>query len=431
MKVTIHRGTQEIGGVLIEIRSENTRILLDAGYPMFLDNEPIDDSIAKLDQVELLRLGVLPGVRGLYKGDTRGFDAVVITHAHQDHYGLLKYVHPDIPIYVSVGTEKVIGLSLLFGTVDSFPFAPCTFEHYKPFQIGDIQVTSFLMDHSAFDAAAFEIRVGNKVLIYSGDFRAHGRKPGCLPKFLAEATQNPDILLIEGTTIDRPDVASISEKELEDRLVNMVQATDKPVLLQTSSQNIDRLVTFYKAAMRLKRIFAIDVYTANVLRELKQLGNNLPHPSTDYDPIRVFFPYYLTNKIFKTIDAKYAQKFSPYKITKEEIQLSQKKIMMTVRPSMYTDIKSMKLNGGLFIYSLWPGYRDSPSQKRLESMLTQLGFQIELLHTSGHAGFEDIKKVIESLEPKRLVPLHTMNPTKFLSLFPQSELKQDGIEFGV
>ena len=46
MKITIHRGTNEIGGTLIELKSANMRILIDAGYPLFLNDKPIDDSIA-------------------------------------------------------------------------------------------------------------------------------------------------------------------------------------------------------------------------------------------------------------------------------------------------------------------------------------------------------------------------------------------------
>jgi hypothetical protein len=33
MTAIIYRGTREIGGTLIELCTENTRILLDAGYP--------------------------------------------------------------------------------------------------------------------------------------------------------------------------------------------------------------------------------------------------------------------------------------------------------------------------------------------------------------------------------------------------------------
>ena len=69
---------------------------------------------------------------------------------------------------------------------------------YEQFNIGDIQVKPFLMDHSAFDAAAFEISADNKTVIYTGDFRGHGRKAICLDRFIDKAKKQADLLLIEG-----------------------------------------------------------------------------------------------------------------------------------------------------------------------------------------------------------------------------------------
>ena len=110
MNITIYRGTKEIGGTLIEIKTAQTRLLVDAGYPLFLKGLPIDDSVAKLPAGKLLEQGVLPAIEGLYAWDEPAFDAVVISHAHIDHYGLLRYLHPDIPVWLSAGTQKIIEL---------------------------------------------------------------------------------------------------------------------------------------------------------------------------------------------------------------------------------------------------------------------------------------------------------------------------------
>jgi len=106
MQITIYRGTKEIGGTLIEMKSTKTRILIDAGYPLFLNDNPIDDHIAGFPPEKLIELGVLPTIKGLYAWDDAGFDAVIISHAHLDHYGLLKYVNPSIPVYLSAGTKS-------------------------------------------------------------------------------------------------------------------------------------------------------------------------------------------------------------------------------------------------------------------------------------------------------------------------------------
>ena len=49
--------------------------------------------------------------------------------------------------------------------------------HKQTIQIGDMLVTPFLCDHSAFDSYMIFVEYGNEKTIYDGDFRAKGRKP--------------------------------------------------------------------------------------------------------------------------------------------------------------------------------------------------------------------------------------------------------------
>jgi len=431
MQITIYRGTKEIGGTLIEVKTAATRILIDAGYPLFLDNEPIDDKIAKLPHTELLRLGVLPTIEGLYIWDESSFDAVLISHAHIDHYGLLKYINSTIPVFMSAGTETLIKVSQRFKICDSFELAVREFEMYQPFQIGDIRIKPFLMDHSAFDAAAFEISAEGKDVIYSGDFRGHGRKAVCLDRFIEIAKKQADILLIEGSVLGRPDELMMTEQELEDAVVERMTGSNSPLLFQSSSQNIDRLVSFYKAALRLKRTFVIDIYTANVLYELRQLGNKLPYPSSEYLNIKVFFPHRLTQKIFDEIGEEYARRFSKFYISRKQLKEEQSRIVMACRPSMRLDIEKCGLHNGVFLYSLWNGYRNSSYQQYFENSLKNAGFSLETSHTSGHASVVDIKRVINGLDPQKLVPIHTMQPDTFSDFSDKTDLKDDGLAFEV
>jgi len=431
MKITIYRGTKEIGGTLIELKSQKTRILIDAGYPLFLNDKPIDNSIAKLPVETLIELGVLPMITGLYSWDNAGFDAVIISHAHIDHYGLLKYIHPAIPVYLSEGTRIIIELSQRFQIADNFSLTTIAFKMYEPFFVCDFRIKPFLMDHSAFDAAAFEISVEGKTILYTGDFRGHGRKGICLDRFISGATKRADVLITEGTMFGRQDEKVMTESELEERVVSEISDSESPVLFQSSSQNIDRIVSFYRAALRLGRMFVVDIYTANILYDLRQLGNNLPYPSNEYKNIKVFYPYRLTQKIFNEIGEEYATRFSSFHISKQRINKIQNDLVMAVRPSMLRDIENCDLHGGLFIYSMWQGYRDSDYQHRFEESLTQSGFRQESIHTSGHASIADIKKIITGLDPQKIIPIHTMTPTAFSALSERTELKEDGIEFKV
>ena len=431
MQITIYRGTREIGGTLIEIKTDTTRLLIDAGYPLFLNNEPIDDNIAHLPHAELLALGVLPRIAGLYAWDEPHFNGVVISHAHIDHYGLLKYLNPAIPVHMSKGTERLIQISQRFRICDPFDSEVRSFRMYRHFTVGDVKLKPYLMDHSAFDAAAFAIDAQGRTVIYSGDFRGHGRKSVCLDRFIAAAEKRPDVLLIEGSMLGRTNERTMTEAQLEDAVVARMKGVNFPLLFQSSGQNIDRLVSFYRAALRLKRLFVVDIYTANVLYELRQLKNKLPYPSKEYPTIKVFFPHRLTQKIFDDVGEEYARRFSEYHISREQLGRAQDRIIMACRPSMRGDIERCGMRDGVFLYSLWRGYRDSPYQQVFEKSLENAGFSLETLHTSGHATVADIRRVIEGLDPQKLIPVHTLHPDSFRDFSDKTDLKADGVAFEV
>ena len=437
MLITIYRGTQEVGGTMIEIKSEKTRILLDAGYPLFYRGEVIDDKLALLPHQELQALGIIPKVEGLYRWDKPAFDGVLISHAHSDHFGLLKYIHPDIPVYLSKTTDKLIEMNLAFPVKDYSGRDRRSVSMDEPFSIGDFTIKPYLMDHSAFRAAAFEIRCEGKTILYTGDFRGHGRRQETLDRFLNEAEKEPDLLLMEGTTLGRTGESKFTEEELSKEIIKVMNQSDGIVLCQTTGQNIDRILSFYQAAKTCGKTFVMDIYTANVLNELKRIGHDtqkydyddFPAPSIWRPDIKVYEPMLLTQRMNKLIGKKYTKRFRAYRMTRKAIIENQNEIVMLVRPSMLPDLKSMKLKNGVLIYSQWQMYREKPYQIKLEEYLKSRGFSDCYLHTSGHAFEEDLKKVIKGLSPKEIVPIHTFHPEAFFQLYDHVVLRQDSIPF--
>src|ERR1700738_4585827 len=75
MKVTIYKGSHEIGGTCIKLTAEKTSILLDAGIPLSVESNPFD--VGKLI-----------------------VDAALISHSHQDHYGLMTRLPQQTPVYI-------------------------------------------------------------------------------------------------------------------------------------------------------------------------------------------------------------------------------------------------------------------------------------------------------------------------------------------
>jgi ribonuclease J len=89
MEVTIHKGSQEIGGTCIQLSSGKTSILLDAGLPLSAASQPVD----------LSRLSV---------------DALLVSHPHQDHFGLMASLPSGTPVYIGKLARSLIDAPQVF-----------------------------------------------------------------------------------------------------------------------------------------------------------------------------------------------------------------------------------------------------------------------------------------------------------------------------
>ena len=178
MEINIHRGTKEIGGNCIEVSTQSTSVLFDFGMPLVEPDKTEFDynKYKSLSTKELIKKKILPDISGLYSGKSQTIDAIVISHPHMDHYGFMGFVRDDIPVYIGHAANELIKISNIFTPANVIISKPVYYNHKQPFTIGDIKITPFLNDHSAFDAYSFLIEGERKRLFYSGDFRGHGRK---------------------------------------------------------------------------------------------------------------------------------------------------------------------------------------------------------------------------------------------------------------
>jgi len=422
MNFKIHRGTKEIGGSCVEIWTKTTRIVVDFGMPLVnLDKTRFNSrEIKKISVRELINNGILPNIPSLY--DKSKNTTLILSHAHQDHYGLINYLHENCKIFLGKATHKLIEITNIFTNQDWKISNPQHFESGKPFIIGDIEITPYLMDHSAFDAYAFLIKADGKSLFYSGDFRMHGRKSKVFEWFSHNIEKNVDYLLLEGTTIGRVDGHLLTETDIENKFVKTFNESKGINLIYTSGQNIDRLVSIYRACKRTGKTLAIDFYIANVLKELSKFGA-IPYPSKNYPEIKVFFPFRLSRMISNKGQEMLLYRFKNYKITKEQIGEQFNKTVMIVRPTMLKDLEYIKgLENGILIYSMWDGYKKEKITKEFIELLIGKGMTEQTIHTSGHADRDALKKMVGILQPKNLVPIHTFEGDKYEKIFTETKV---------
>jgi len=428
MQIIIHRGTHEVGGTCIEVEAGSTRIILDVGMPLFdADFEPLDTgNLRRQSREELKELGFLPRVRGLFDDGPRP-DAILLSHAHEDHTGLLRHSPPEIPIYASRGTSKMMNAGSRFA---GQPFLPGD-RHREvtskvPVQIGEMQVTPFAVDHSIYGSQAFLIEAQGKSLLYSGDLRLHGRKPGMTRDlYAAFADRSLDVLLMEGTHIAHPGVRGPNEYELQDEILDHVKSAPGLVLASFSPQHVDRLVAFLKTAQNTGRVFVADAYTAYVMHLIRSDVKIPPPDKTEW--IKVFYPRFFEESFERKRLKEVYFLFSPVRIGLDEVRREPSRYLMLFRPSMLeSDFGNNLPQGTRCVYSRWPGYLDRPDWQPVKAALAATGSDLVQAHTSGHIFADDIVEFVRRLKPGTVVPVHTFEPERFSKVVENVRFMDDG-----
>lgn len=390
MKVHIIRGKNQIGGNIIEISTDNTRILLDAGLELESDKNR-----------------ELPDIQGLF--EYAGYDAIFVSHYHSDHLGLIYHAHKDIPVYIGEGSYNIIKASDNYKkqkTIEPSGFL----RHKQKILIGDITVTPFLCDHSAFDSYMLLCEADGETVLYTGDFRSNGRKP--FGMLLNSLPRKVDKLICEGTTLSRDGYVTLTETELEEKAIKLFSEHKGSVFVLQSSMNIDRIVTMYRAAKRTGRVFLEDAYMAEITTAA---GEHIPNPK--------FSDVYA----FITGPSKY-EFLEKYKRKVGKDRISQMHFVMCVRTTMLSYLKllseMMSFEDGVLIYSFWSGYRETESMKEFLSECKKMGLKIETLHTSGHADEKTIRQLIDRVNPTVLIPVHTENAQRFKEIAPDITVEE-------
>lgn len=444
MQIIIHRGTKEIGGTCVEVISGKTRILLDFGMPLgngqggefderALEGKPTDELVAK---------GILYPVQGLYKDDIPQIDAILISHSHKDHYGFLKFAHPDIPVYASAGAQKLIEVLNVFIRKEDrlqLPKSTATVQDRKTFDIGDLSITPYLVDHSAFDAMSFHIveKTMGQSLFYSGDFRAAGWKSKLFDRFVAKPPKGIGCLLMEGTMMEREGGKYPTEEDVYRRTTEILKEMPGRVALACcSGQNIDRIVSFYKAARKAGAVLVIDPYMACVLNAIKTPLARIPQ--MDWDGVRVFIAnYYGHGDVYvsKIADSTYRNllpNLSHAKIKPVDFTELDQKALVLMRTSMIPALgKIPGIKGSKMVYSQWKGYldKDSADAQKFKAFLNRNEMDLEHVHTSGHATVDKLKIFSDAVNPACLIPIHTEHASRYKELFSRVKILKDGEVF--
>lgn len=409
MRICIHRGANEIGGTCVEIESQGMRLVLDIGLPLDAPNQ---------DELPL------HPVKGFHAPD-ESLQGVVISHPHQDHYGLAHRLPEETPFLIGKAAEAILDAAALFSPAGLKLKNVKHLVDRMPIVLGPFTITPFLVDHSAYDAYAILVEADGQRLFYSGDFRAHGRKAHLFETLITDPPPDVDILLMEGTCIgrDNEDRAFQTEDDLVPQLADHFRQTSGMPLVWCSGQNIDRIVTIFKACKQAGRQFIIDMYTAEILRATE----NPRLPQAHWEGIQVFLPDSQKWRIVREKAFGVSDRYKRHRIYSNNLAEVVPNSVMLFRPSMVSDLtRANCLHGGCVVNSVWAGYLESDKNKWLVDWIEERGLPIHKCHISGHASVADLKRLRNAFPKAVAVPVHLSDRVRFKDLFRKVRVHEDG-----
>jgi ribonuclease J len=413
MWVRIHRGASEIGGSCVEVREGEATILLDLGRPLWAapgEHVPLPPAIG---------LGE-PGPLPL---------AVLLTHGHQDHWGLVPDLPRSVPVWIGKGAADVLRAAAFWGTgIDLVESG--SLQDRVSITIGPFTVTPYLADHSAFDAYSLLVESGGARLFYTGDLRGHGRKQRAFERLLAEPPSDVDALLLEGTNLRESDTGSppepsASESDVEAALTETLLATEGLVVVLGSALNIDRLVTVYRAAKRAGRKLAVDLYTAEVAAATGR--GTIPRIGVDWPLIAAYLPVRQRVRVKESGEFHRTAPVRARRIFDEDLAAGPSSWVLfgAYQSQVPLLLRNRLLDKGAVVWSMWDGYLDQPGGRRLLAALSDKGVPLIHHHTSGHAGVADLARLAAAIDPGTVVPIHTEAPGRYADVLGRPVVRHD------
>jgi ribonuclease J len=434
VRLTAYGGVFEIGGNKILLQDRDTKVFLDFGVSFNAEGQYFNGGISprKVNGIgDYLEFGLLPKLQGLYAEEQlkqteipyrpAEYQGVFVSHAHADHVGYVHFLDGSIPVHCGETSKIILNALNESGAFDIDPSSLKGFRTGARIRADNIEIEPIHVDHSIPGAYGFIIHTTEGTLVYTGDLRLHGPVAHMTDEFVSKAAeQRPFLMLCEGTRVGQKESPKLhSEMEVQETTNRLVSHTSKLVTTSFYGRDIDRINTFYSVAQSNNRKFVTTMKTALLLTKLKEdIHLSVPDVLSD-ENILVYKKRKRTGAYDEKDYYKWERPYLDKAVDHKYIHDNQSRVIVAIEPKDFTELIDVKPDpGGHYIYSMSEPHSEveEVDEEIQRNWLTHFGIEFHQIHASGHAPPEDIRKIIDRIKPRTLIPVHTEYPDKFLAL---------------
>ncbi|RKU21309.1 ribonuclease J [Candidatus Poribacteria bacterium] len=376
-------GLGEFGMNMMVYETENDVIVIDTGF--MLPN-------SEMPGVDL----IFPDIHYLVerKEKIRG---ILLTHGHEDHIGALAYVlrQLDVPVY---GTQLTLAIASgrlreygVLGKAQLNTIVPG-----DTVELGDFSAEFIHVTHSIPDSVAIALHTPIGIIVHTGDFKFDmtpvDGKLSDIQTLARLGAEGVLMLISDSTNAERPGQTP-SERSIYDTIDHIFQRTEQKLFLCTFSSSLHRIQQFINLANLHRRLIAVSGRSLlNNVRIASELGYLDVNP--DY-----------------LIDARDAAMFKPHEvmILSTGSQGEPRSAMALMALDNHPFLKVEQGDTVVISARIIPG-----NEKVIGNVVNHLlrrGAKIYHernadVHVSGHGSSEDLKLMLNLLQPKFFMPMH-------------------------
>ncbi len=358
---------------------------------------------------------ILPDIRFL-ENERHNIRGMVITHAHEDHFGAILDLWPKlkVPVYCTAFTAGLLETKRQTD-FDSYEVPVNVFKAGDSFEIGSFNIEALAVAHSIPEPVSLAIKTKLGTVIHTGDWKIDPEPSlGAVTdeKRFRELGEQGVLALVCDSTNALRDGVSPTEHDVGKSLANIISEAEGRVAITTFSSNVGRILSIALAAKEAGRKVLLvgrsmkrSVAVAEELGYLEGLD-----PFVDEDE----FGYIQRDKLVMILTGSQGeQRAALAKLSRDEMH-------------------TLSLAAGdTVIYSS----RSIPGNEKAiidtQNRLIDRGVRIitdhdALVHVSGHPRRNELLKMYDWVKPEILVPVHgeAMHLTAQTALGRQAGIKK-------